>query len=671
MNRIYKFVTVLCLIIFCSISQLTFASNSPVYEQRRTDYIDTCLAHLGVDALPIQAYRNQPLDTANLYYLLAHIPTDGDADFRIVQAVRVLFLTQGTHQYDSVIMSSLNSVKYWINAKDSFHCYWSENHMCMWTSSDWLLHESYGRTADASLRNRLVHYLELKNQFGFYEFNSSVYLPYCLSGLLNLADFSQDAQIKSLATSAAQKLMSEYLIRLTNDKGVFYPTAGRNYYGKYESAYGQNHNNLIWLISGMGDMPGGASHCGAFLATSDLPVDVITNSWVPVMDTTYYNGHPLDSVFTLNAGQDTVDKVIFNWIGGAYFPPQVVYGSAALLTDSSLWDNYLFQPFHSLKGLPLSSYVSLSQELSVISKSSVNMGERLAIFKHNSITLSSIQDFFKGKIGFQQFPCVANVGSTAVFTASGPVQHDWDNRSGDNANYHLPYVEQHRNVALLMYRPEPVPSLLPYHNTDVALHWKTSDFDESLTDSLWYIGRQGTGYVAARMYCIGQIDSLAACHMDQDGSAYVIIVGDSALYGSFQHFKDIVHNSQFSDSRSYDSVAHTSTYFASIHIDTTTISYAWVNDSLSNVGIHDISTNSALHVYPNPAASQVTITLAAGVDAATIQVSDMMGRSIYTYEGLGTQGDHVTIDTHTWPQGMYVISGDSSHGRFTQKLVKE
>jgi hypothetical protein len=669
MNRLYSFVSALCLLLICAVTQPVLASNSPAYEQRRTNYIDTCLQYLGGDqSLPIEAYRGQALNTTALNSLLDHIRTDGDADFHIVQAVRVLFLTQATHTYDSAIMASLNSVKFWVNNRDSFHCYWSENHMCMWTSSDWLLHESYGRSVDTTLRHRLVQYLELKNKYGFYEFNSSVYAPYCLSGLLNLADFAQDQQIKTLATSAAHKLMSEYLIRLTNDKGVFFPTAGRNYHGKYESPYGQNHNNLIWLITGMGDMPIGASHCGAFLATSQIAIDTVTNSWTPNMDTLLNNGLPLDSSVALNSTQSSVDQVIFNWIGGAYFDPRVVHNSGVLLIDSGLWDNILFAPFYQLKTVPLVLYPSLAENLGVISKSSVLMNEKIAIFKHKSITLSSLQDYFKGKIGFQQFPCVANVGTTAVFTGSGPVFKNWDDRNADAANYHLPYVEQHRNVALLMYRPEPVPALLPYHNTDVALHWNAADMDESLTDSLWFIGRQGGSYVAARMYCIGQIDSVAACHQTTDGSAYVVMVGDSDMYGTFQNFQNIVHQAQFRDSNYYDALNHKSVYYASIHVDTTTISYAWANDSITT-GIRDISTSSSLHVYPNPATDQVTITVTA--DAESIQVTDLMGRTIYTHDAAMQEGSTLTIDTRTWSQGMYLITGANATGHFTQKLMKE
>ena len=172
--------------------------------------------------------------------------------------------------------------------------------MIMWMSSDWLLHEKYGKIVDSTLDQRLRHYLHLKVQYGFYEFNSSVYGPYCLSGLLNLADFSQDVEIKTLATQAAQRLLKSFLLE-TNDKGTYFPVAGRNYYGKYDTPYDQNHNNLIYLLTGFGEAPSQASHAGGFLSTSSIPVDSVINSWTPIVNTHFTLGHTLqDGISNIN-----------------------------------------------------------------------------------------------------------------------------------------------------------------------------------------------------------------------------------------------------------------------------------------------------------------------------------------------------------------------------------
>jgi len=75
-------------------------------------------------------------------------------------------------------------------------------------SSAWLLHEKFNwNISDPTLHKRLLHFLTLKVNYGFYEFFSPTYFPYLLSGLLNLADFSKDEHIKSLAEQAAQRLI--------------------------------------------------------------------------------------------------------------------------------------------------------------------------------------------------------------------------------------------------------------------------------------------------------------------------------------------------------------------------------------------------------------------------------------------------------------------------------
>ena len=248
------------------------------------------------------------------------------------------------YQYDSLILPVLNGVPYWINYGDTTRVFWSENHMSMWMSSDWLLHERYGKAVDTNLRKRLVHYLQLKIQYGFYEFYSTVYNPYCLSGLLNLADFAQDTEIQTLAAQAAQRLMIE-LLRPVNDQGVIYPTAGRNYDDKYESPYGQNHNHLIYLLTGLSPQPDFAMHSAAFLASSTIDVDTVIASWTPVLDTVYVIGHTIQTGLALNDSMSSVDSIIFGWSAGEYFDPLLALASFNLLTDSNMWHHPDFSCF--------------------------------------------------------------------------------------------------------------------------------------------------------------------------------------------------------------------------------------------------------------------------------------------------------------------------------------
>ncbi|MBK8660176.1 MAG: hypothetical protein IPN22_15245 [Bacteroidetes bacterium] len=229
-----KHVTLIALSFFVLLSTQLRAGNNAAYEQRKNDYIDSALLSPNGHKMIFQAYRNVPVDSAQLQTMLNNLITKTTSDFDIIQLIRILFLSTG--QYDSKILPVLEDIPFWINYNDTVRNYWSENHMIMWMGCDWLLHEKYNKPIDSTLRKRLVHYLDLKNEFGFYEFNSSVYAPYSLSGLLNLADFSQDTIIKKGAATAAQRLLTDLLL-YTNDLGAFYPVAGRNYPSKYTTPF--------------------------------------------------------------------------------------------------------------------------------------------------------------------------------------------------------------------------------------------------------------------------------------------------------------------------------------------------------------------------------------------------------------------------------------------------
>jgi hypothetical protein len=659
-----------CLLLICLNAN---AGNNAQYEQRRADYVDTALASLTGTKIILQAYKGVPVDTNLLNAKLSNIATGVTSDFDIIELVRILYLQPGV--YDSKILPVLYSVPYWVTKGDTVRNYWSENHMIMWMGSDWLLHEKYNKPIDANLRNRLVHYLDLKIQYGYYEFFSSVYTPYCLSGLLNLADFAQDNEIKTKATLASQGLLKE-LLMLTNDKGVFFPVAGRNYPGKYKTPYGQNHNNLIYLLTGMGEAPKGSSAAGPFLASSDIPVDTVISSWTPVMDTLIHIGHSLDSGFVLNSGMSFVDKVVFQWSSGAYFHPAVVQETVQLLDDSLLWDQVdfaLLQPIRSI--ITPATAPALAESLGCISKSTVISGQSVQIFKHNSITLASVPDFWKGKVGFQQHVCVANVGTTAVYVGSGEVQADWEDRSANHANIHLPYVGQKHNVALLMYRPEFTPALLgaTYANKDVALHWQHADFDEEVTDSLWLIGRQQQNYVAVRRYCNGQVNGVDACSMPSaNGQAWAIMVGDSAMYGGFNAFKDAVHNAQFTEQWYIDSATSQYVYYAKIQSDTITVDYAWGVDTLLGTGILPVQAQAPIRIAPNPTtgAASIDLTLFAE-EPVLLKITSTSGVQMAEISVLDAS-QPVQINTTGWGRGMYFVNAKTPSGRRgNTKLIKQ
>lgn len=669
LNFYFKEISTCLLIAFCSCLWA-----DPGFEIRRDEYINNAISNINSNVICIQAYKGLPVDQSILNTTLTNVTTNSTADFDIVKLIRVLCLSHG--EYDSTILPVLRPIPFWLEANETNREYWSENHMIMWMSSDWLLHEKYGKIVDSTLDKRLRHYLHLKIQFGFYEFYSSTYAPYCLSGLLNLADFSQDVEIKTLATQAAQLLLKDILL-LTNDKGVFFPVAGRNYASKYENAYGANHNHLIYLLTGMGEAPQDASHAGAFLATSTITVDDVINAWTPSINTIFTQGHTLlDGVNNINNTMSTKDKVIFQWSSGAYFHPDVAASTFNLVNNLNLWNHFEFDEYRQFSFLPAALIPTFAEIASPISKSSGIYHPTIAIFKNKSITLSSLQDFWKGKNGYQQFPVVANIGTTAVFTLSGKPTSDWTDRPDIHANTHLPYVQQKDNIALIMYRAEKGLALFGYkeEKLDISLHWQSNKFDEIKENGNWILGREDNSYVAVRRHCVGEINGVQACD-NPDGQTWIIIVGNADMYGSFDDFEQKINQAQYEEKWYFNLPTLQWVYFAKIVVDGKTLEYAWNGDifsgptTITTAVLNNTTNFKELTIYPNPASDKITIELPNLLQNTSIKIYNVTGSVVYN-EALTTIANNIKIiDTHDLTDGMYIIQIASGQDLFTQKLI--
>lgn len=675
MSHFYNVTSKLLFCFFISITSLLFAGN-PEFEARRTAYIDNAINSSSGDAITIQAYRNVPVNMQALNNTLSTISTRSTVDFDIVKLVRVLMFSNG--EYDSMILPVLRPIPFWLEKNENLREYWSENHMIMWMSSDWLLHQKYGKAIDSTLERRLRHYLKLKTIYGFYEYYSSTYAPYTLSGLLNLVDFAEDAEIKTFAALAAKRLLKDILF-MTNDKGVFFPVAGRNYTGKYETAYGQNHNHLIYMLTGMGEVPSGVSHAGGFLASTTLNVDDVIASWTANANTTFTLGHTLlDGVNNINSAMAQKDKVIFQWSSGAYFHPDVAISTFQLIKDLNLWGHFQFDEFRDFSFLPTNLAPVAAEIASSISKSSGNYNPTIAVFKNKSVVLSSIQDFWKGKQGYQQFPIMVNTGTSAVYTLSGKPTPNWEERPDRNMNIHLPYVKQTDNIALVMYRPEKGLALFGHtgDKLNVALHWQSSKFDEERESGNWILGREGNSYVAVRRHCVGDINGVKACG-NPDGQTWVYMVGNSDMYGSFDQFQQKVEQSQYQERWYFNLPTLQWVYYAKVVIDGKTLEYAWNGNLISGPTqtptalINSRNESKPLTVFPNPAKDYITVSIPMLKQASTLRILDIQGSIVFSESISSFSPEQKIINTNTLASGIYMVLLESNDEIYTQKIVIE
>ena len=161
-------------------------------------------------------------------------PTDKTTgDFELAQLVRVLYLTTNIMLQQEIlnaIQSSINNgkLRLWLQPNKKTNVYWSENHIIMWLSSDYLIQQRQNETVlDGSTRveKLVLHFLQTKIQYGFYEFFSANYGPFMVAPLLNLRDFAWNENVHLLAEEVITKLLKEWML-IINNEGSYFPAAG-------------------------------------------------------------------------------------------------------------------------------------------------------------------------------------------------------------------------------------------------------------------------------------------------------------------------------------------------------------------------------------------------------------------------------------------------------------
>ena len=130
------------------------------------------------------------------------VPNGEKADFELIFLVRLLILMKKSNNQEIInrIRDILKNFHFWTTSKHQLNnvSFWSENHTFMYLSSAYIYYEMYPWEGHATEKDKrhLLAYLHghCHPEFqGVYEVLSAIYLPYTISALLNLYDFTRNA----------------------------------------------------------------------------------------------------------------------------------------------------------------------------------------------------------------------------------------------------------------------------------------------------------------------------------------------------------------------------------------------------------------------------------------------------------------------------------------------
>jgi hypothetical protein len=646
------------------------------YELRKQAFVDSSLKNVNSYSSIIQAYKGVPIPQSTIDNYLDRMANSGEFDFDLIKIVRIFYATNG--EYEPLLLPGIISGPLWLTPNEKLRVYWSENHIIMWTSSAYLLEQKYGTVLIPDVEKLVEHWLDLKINYGFYEFFSTVYLPFTISAVLNLVDFAENPVIQQKAVLVANRLLKEVLM-MTNEIGVYYPSGGRLSYApgggnEFVSPYGSSMHNLIYLLTGFGDAPRSAG-AGAFLATSTLDVKDIVESWKAKEDKIYSFGHTLQEGFAINSVLSPINKTIFQWSSGAYFHPDVATQTFSLIDNYNLWEHKEFDEFAIFKDIPVQLVKTAATIAGSISRSSLLCQAKVAIFKNKTVTLNSIQDYFKGNAGYQQCPWQATAGILPVYTKSGGAS-EFIGDQALSSNSTLPYIEQKSNVALIMYRANKDLALFGFPVHDVSLKFLEDRYDEVDIFGKWIVGREGDSYIAVARHCFdAKVNGVYTCN-DQDGQVWAVVVGNNDMYGSYDNFKSLISTAKVEEKWIFRPNRLEWDYYGMVEFDDKKIEHYWTGNLLSfpqnpSTGIEYLTGNEAgFNIYPNPAKEQFALIFTKPVfGEVNIRVFDISGREVYTGRNSDLGMFNTIIQTSTWNSGLYTVIVETNEGVMSRKLM--
>jgi hypothetical protein len=541
-------------------------------EQRKASFRKmTLLNSEGINSLPILAYEGFKINELDIENALSKMKNEETGDFTLAQLVRMLYFTR---QYDQEILPELKALDYWLTKGENQYCYWSENHMILWMSSAYLLKQREGWEMDSSLEKRLRHFLDLKINLGFYEFFSSTYNPFTLAGLLNLADFAKDEDIRNKAEDAAKILMKQMLL-VFNENGSFYPASGRNHSGQYKYF---EPSSIMLILTGLGEKRTSTDYIGAFLSTSSIELYDVANTWTNSVDTRLKLGHEQYQSQVVHAGLLKKDRVLFQWSSGGYFHPLTADDSKWIIGSYKMEEHDHFKIFKKIPNFP-DDWSSIFTKIGATwSRGSSISHATIDIYKNKGVVLTSLQNFYGGYVGYQQWPWAATVEHIAVWTQSGEIKSGWP-KSGWSANSHLPRVFQKGNAAMIVYNPNLELSLLHRlgkYNTTVSLYWPRNRFDETFEWKNWVIGKKDDSYIAVYRYGKSKKKKTGYYSQDNNGrQLWAVIVGNSETHKSFKNFFEVIKKSSMKESYEWSFEKLSWVYSTEIQIDGKLISQTW------------------------------------------------------------------------------------------------
>jgi len=535
-----------------------------------------------IEVYPQRPAKAMDLRHNDLYYDLVNNPAQADwsmldealewvrceydcSDFRLVNLVRILYEfgdsmpAERRKELDEVL---LNFRYWWDEPGGNSMCYWSENHQILFASAEYLVGQMYpkavfpnsgltGRQHMEKARERALDWLQMRWDYGFIEYYSSVYYKEDIAPLFNLMDFARDEELVQKCRIILDLLF--YDMAAQSSGTMFSSVSGRAYKNNRigrEAAQFSGLTNYLW---GDGSEIGPHMMYGMMQSNSyELP-PVIREIALDTSVVIIRQSNGLDLGELKAEGYYGTDNrsMMMQWGMESFTNPEIIRNTLGHMRNTEMFSNNFIKDFKMLN-YRLLQWLYLEPTIARILDPQTN---GVSIQKGNTYTyrtpdyaLYTVQAHQPGDYADQQHIFGMNIREDfSIFHLHPAREKDVESQS---PNYwvgygHFPHSVQEKNVNLSIYNTPEKKGLMESELLDYTrAYFPSADFDTTIIDGTYAFGKLGD------TYCVfigaNPFSWRDESHDDliQDGKQvfWITEAGSRSKDGSFRDFVDRICN---------------------------------------------------------------------------------------------------------------------------------
>ena len=448
------------------------------------------------------------IDYKNMDRGLDHITNRQDcADFIIPAYVRILMEHRNMRYMDPEYCKRIENVllgfRYWLDEPgETTGCYFTENHQILFHSAEYLVGKIFpdrifinnGQTGAWHKEHavgKIRQWLSWRIRFGFSEWLSQGYYAEDILALLGLVYYADEEDISIKSKMLIDMLLFD--LAANSFRGHLGGTHGR----AYTKAITNPQNEAVLPVMGLlwdteyefDDL----SSCGVLMAAYGYtcPKAIVEAAKQPGE---WINRQRVSIDFKdarkYGIAPENFENIMFFWGMQTYSNPEVIKNSLKVFPTY----NWMYNRLNAYKeryelmdklGLPVAD----TPDQTAMTQADIYT------YRTDDYMIGCVQDYRKGRRGFQQHVWTASLGGKAVVFTNSPGSEEYQYRPNQFAgNLFLPKSVINKNVVISIYRIDA--DYIDYQYTHA--YFPTKEFDETIEKYGWVLGRKGKAYIALR-----------------------------------------------------------------------------------------------------------------------------------------------------------------------------